>query len=878
MAIVRLRMLSRTSLARPRKRSLSMELALRAVQLNRMRNRPGTTTPANRVTVLTVLPRPATRNRTSLRRRMLSRTAPIPSMDNTTSMRTVTGTPPRNSLVSFLLLHTTPRPSVLYIYAAHQPAYAQQQSYTSQSYAPYAPSTTGTSTSTYAPATTAQQSPITQNGTYTPSTSTYAPYKPAQTQSSYEPAARTVKTSGPVQVSYDPYKPAYGAAPAPAPTQTYTYETDSHTPAYGNPPVAVPPPPVPLASAPPPPSPAVAVTQFRPKTSNAYDPPIPPPKVKHAAVPPRVVYNTPPPPLSPPPRTTLTPQSSLVPPPKGPRRTPDPHALLPTRRDSHPPLPPHAPAQQVTPSAYVPPTVNGTSHNTAYQASYHPPTSYGSSHAYGAQPNGSGQFAEGLPRVNDTYAPPSAYVSGLPQQSSPPDIFATSTHEPDHVEHASPISDLGAARFSSPVHQAILEVDEDASRVESYDASQDSQDSPAITSSPPVSIGSPVAADSAWSSPGAHPPPTHGPSSPEKTLSLPPPRAPSTAPSASQVPHSMYDPYVPPPKSNAPDRTKSPGASSVHSIASIHKQGYEPPPRRDSVATTASFGRPLSSQSRRSTLSTSYEPQGVDLRRAASPAGSIHSVAAPKQGSYDPYAPSAGPSMTSVHARTISNGSTSSVADPYAPTRHQPIRASSEHTYSSFALPATSYTPSVPTTTTYDRSGAQVVTLATPAHSTVYAPSPSLLGTNDPLGRTSARVPVVSFGFGGKLVICFHGANMSAGFDVALSARQSTDVQIHLLHNVIPESALDSSATSFPGPLYSDPGSPTASLVRTGTQALKSKKAKVVKYLEDRVEEMGAGLGYHRSGTVDRSRAEARRILVLLLKVMVENDGRLSGR
>ena len=119
---------------------------------------------------------------------------------------------------------------------------------------------------------------------------------------------------------------------------------------------------------------------------------------------------------------------------------------------------------------------------------------------------------------------------------------------------------------------------------------------------------------------------------------------------------------------------------------------------------------------------------------------------------------------------------------------------------------------------------------------------------------------------------------MNTGFDVALSARQSTDIKIYSLHKVIPESALDTSATTYPGPLYSDSGSPTASLVRTGTQALKSKKTKVIKYLEDRAEEMAAGLGYHRPGTVDRSRAEAKRILVLLLKVMVDNDGRLSGR
>ncbi len=44
-----------------------------------------------------------------------------------------------------------------------------------------------------------------------------------------------------------------------------------------------------------------------------------------------------------------------------------------------------------------------------------------------------------------------------------------------------------------------------------------------------------------------------------------------------------------------------------------------------------------------------------------------------------------------------------------------------------------------------------------------YAPSPSLLGTNDPLSRHSARAPVFSFGFGGQVVSCFHLSQVSSG-------------------------------------------------------------------------------------------------------------------
>ncbi|KAM6500508.1 Sec23-binding domain of Sec16 domain containing protein [Amanita muscaria] len=159
-----------------------------------------------------------------------------------------------------------------------------------------------------------------------------------------------------------------------------------------------------------------------------------------------------------------------------------------------------------------------------------------------------------------------------------------------------------------------------------------------------------------------------------------------------------------------------------------------------------------------------------------------------------------------------------------------------------------------------------------------YAPSPSLLGTNDPLGRTSARAPVISFGFGGKLVACFHGSNtLNTGFDVALASRRTTSVEIHRLSKVIPSSTLDVSASSFPGPLFSDPGASSSSLVRTSASGQKNKKAGVLKYLTEKAEEISHGLGYLTLGSVERRQAEGKLVLVKLLKAMIENDGRLSG-
>ncbi|KAI0780829.1 Sec23-binding domain of Sec16-domain-containing protein [Trametes elegans] len=744
---------------------------------------------------------------------------------------------------------------------AYEPGYTQQQ----QSYAPAAQAYSAYSQNNlpYAPATTVQPAPPGQTSTY--SASTYEPYKPKQTKSAYDPPAPAAAST--VQSVYDPYKPSHAPASSAyeAPSQG-PYAATSHTATYAVPPVAVPPPPAPLSEAPPPAPPAVTVAPYRPKTSNAYDPPLPPLKVaKH--VPPRPTYNTPPP-MSPmpPPRST----QPLQPPPpsRGPPRTPDPYAPPPTsRRDTHPP-PQTEPSQPPTRSAYDPPLPNGSSQTASYTPS-HNHVSNGAAYGPYAAP---GPYPEAHASAfsNGTY-------SGYTPSSSQPDVEdifpGAGGEQPEAV--------FALERVASPPRGEFPDPEGTTPQAAQAGFTGEVAAPTSPPSSPPRAVRSPVSPRSTRSNERNHVSPVRGePSSPERSIS--PPKTSSVtgvSPPPRKASSYAYDPYAPAADTST-DRAKSPGASSVRSVQSTVGQPYGPPKNHTtSIAYSPPLNRPLSSQSRRSTLSSQYEPQHApDQRRAASPAVSVRSVTAPKQGLYDPYAPSEKSVGSSpVHGRSTSNGSaysTTSVPDPYAPPRY-PARQPSEHTYSSFALPpqGNSYGSQA---STYDRSGGQVVTLAAPVQSS-YAPSPSLLGTNDPLGRTSARVPVVSFGFSGKLVTCFHGASMNTGFDVALSARQSTDIKIHSLTKVIPESALDTSAASYPGPLFSDPGSPTASLVRTGATQLKTKKARVVKYLEERAEEIKGGLGYHRAGSVEQSRAEAKRVLVLLLKAMVENDGRLSG-
>jgi hypothetical protein len=243
--------------------------------------------------------------------------------------------------------------------------------------------------------------------------------------------------------------------------------------------------------------------------------------------------------------------------------------------------------------------------------------------------------------------------------------------------------------------------------------------------------------------------------------------------------------------------------------------------------------------------------------------GNVKSVA------HDPYVPSN--RLRSASAGSILSLNPNSV-DAYAPHNH--LRQQSNESYDFGNYTSRYNYPERPPSTGSDRLGSQTILVAS-----AYAPSPSLLGTDDPLGRAAARIPVFSFGFGGKVVTCFHGASvLNTGFDVALSSRQSRDIRIHLLHKIIPQSALEESTAVYPGPLFSDSGSPTVGLVRSGVSALtKSRKAKVIKYLEERIAELSRGIGYLSSGQLERGRAEGKLILVQLLKLMVENDGRLSG-
>ena len=562
--------------------------------------------------------------------------------------------------------------------------------------------------------------------------------------------------------------------------------------------------------------PSQTTAPYRPKTFNAYDPPIPPPR------PSRLVSSAP--------------GSTQVFSPTGATQTPVPqdarHAAYYTN-----------PSELLPPNRYTSPT-----HVPAPPISTHPP-----SNVPPPRRESHSRIVPGSSIPRESSIGNSPYSTQLESESHYPHSNTLDRTWPQHVPS------MDALAESTPSNQlgypAAVSRGNEVSTLIQADSHQ-----PGHQGEFPARIHG---SDTPLTRDQYHPPdpgrgftqhPITSTYSPEVARSLPAPVHTSSHESSSYMP--------------APERVYSPGNSSVHSARSTRSRDLASPPLSSIAAASASYVPvPIGSTTE----------SGPAVSRGSSPA-STKSWKSPRVPSYDPYAPvrSTEPFSLTARDRSMSNSSlvssrSSVTSDTYIPSRLG-------QNLSEVSVPAPLYQTS--RVSVHDTDGSHGQTLVLPAQiHAPYAPSPSLLGSNDPLGRTSSRAPVVSFGFGGKLVLCFHGSNtLNTGFDVALSSRQTTGIQMRHLHAAIPESALDHISTSFPGPLFCDPGSPT-NLVRAAvaTQS-KNNKAKVTKYLEVRAEEISRGLGYLSKGSSEQRQAEGKLKLVKLLGVLVEHDGHLSGR
>uniref|UniRef100_D8PSY6 Protein transport protein sec16 n=1 Tax=Schizophyllum commune (strain H4-8 / FGSC 9210) TaxID=578458 RepID=D8PSY6_SCHCM len=690
----------------------------------------------------------------------------------------------------------------------------------------------------YAPPASAFQSPAApQYNSYTPSVGTTASPYATYSGSTASPYANQNATASP----YTPYATYSGA------TSPYI------TPAAETP-------------APPPSQPPV-----RPKLANAYDPPIPavskrksttqlaPAASAYGAYPSPAMYGSfqqqqqqPVQPAPPPPRKVSTPSAPPRPPstsrfasPPPPRPTSSNHVVglpppsRPTSTSQYSGLPPSTSSPYAPPSSasYAPPT-----------AAAHPPPprspSVPSQYASPPPPRPSSQNWN----QPSSYAPTAgSYAPSAPAESSPSEPKGPSS---EYKPSAS--TDPYAHTLGSAAHAAVPSQEAEASAT-ALDAALDPEGGG-------YSYGHDEADDPEG---GQHFNDVEGGDDPEAAVSPVHAGADAHATSPTSVP-------LPPSSAGTPPLDK---VASRYTVPAYPEFAYPSPPTSTiSPPPTRPSAGPPPPKSNRSSPSGSPR-SSVDLtQRYGSP--SVPERAS-SRGSLRPASRTASPSANSVITHTTAR----SPYEPYAPASAQ--AASPYDPYSpqaSSVNPPASTAPPAPAA--FDPY-APPPNGAAPARPTIsqYAPSPSLLGTNDVLGRTASRAPVISFGFGGKLVSCFHGGDsLNTGFDVALAARNQTGVRVQTLTKLLPESALDFPTSVFPGPLIGDPGATTAtSLVKTSASVAKAKKTAVLKYLTDRIEELARGIAYLHSESVEGRRAEGKLVLLKLLKVMVEHDGKLTG-
>ncbi|EPQ28504.1 uncharacterized protein PFL1_03807 [Pseudozyma flocculosa PF-1] len=176
----------------------------------------------------------------------------------------------------------------------------------------------------------------------------------------------------------------------------------------------------------------------------------------------------------------------------------------------------------------------------------------------------------------------------------------------------------------------------------------------------------------------------------------------------------------------------------------------------------------------------------------------------------------------------------------------------------------------------------------------------------------NAKIPIVSFGFGGQLVMYFPTASSSdqtgasdggyGGYGYMGGSGAPTSVTIQPLSAVIPSSSYATAfdPLHFPGPAFEGASATALSRATGGANAgAKAKKAALIKHLDEKIGEVEAGIGYLRrrpsfsaSGDVDHEaslasrgtnsqlecqRAEDKVALLKLLRLILVHDAQTTN-
>jgi hypothetical protein len=135
-------------------------------------------------------------------------------------------------------------------------------------------------------------------------------------------------------------------------------------------------------------------------------------------------------------------------------------------------------------------------------------------------------------------------------------------------------------------------------------------------------------------------------------------------------------------------------------------------------------------------------------------------------------------------------------------------------------------------------------------------------------------IPIASFGFNGKLVTFFPSSTSStatASYGMYEQAGSSIPpVKIQKLSDILPKDT--PGIDTFPGPLFMDTGSTSAS-------GKAKKKKELVTWLTTRIEESQQERSYLGAGASEdaKAKAEQKTIVLQLVKILLEQDGKLTG-
>ncbi|KAN0061669.1 hypothetical protein ACQY0O_005660 [Thecaphora frezii] len=179
----------------------------------------------------------------------------------------------------------------------------------------------------------------------------------------------------------------------------------------------------------------------------------------------------------------------------------------------------------------------------------------------------------------------------------------------------------------------------------------------------------------------------------------------------------------------------------------------------------------------------------------------------------------------------------------------------------------------------------------------------------------SARIPIASFGFGGRLVTYFptsapgassggkdSGYGGGYGYGGASGSGAPTKVTLHSLSALTPSSSYATAfdPLQFPGPAFEGASATALSRATGGASAgAKAKKAALLKHLDEKIDEVSAGVGYLRrrpsyvafgaaqdpdaeaagleKTKLECQRAEDKVALLKLLRLILEHDAQTTN-